>query len=169
MSVARNTRKSETVKADLAERRAAAEKRAKAQIEVLTAEIFLRRCRATAEALEQLQLRTPLSFSTLADLMSPQPWAITEGVVLGHLLTMEESDYRAAIEDYAFDAASLDEALRLEWADADEFAVWAEIYTETLREIAEEAGRRLLASREHQQLQQATGDASGAKGRHGGL
>lgn len=169
MSVARNTRKPETVKADLAERRAAAEKRAKAQIEVLKAEIFLRRCRATAEALEQLQLRTPLAFSTLVDLMAPQPWAIADGVVLGHLLTMEESAYRAAIEDDAFDAVSLDEALRLDWADADEFAVWAEIYTETLREIAEEGGRRLLALREHQRLQQATGDVDQVNGRKSGL
>ena len=135
--------------------------------------MVLRRCRDTADALERLQMRTPLTFATLTDLMAPQPWAIANGVVLGHLLAMEEGAYREAIESDAFDAVSLDEALRMDWADADEYAAWESIYTEALRAIADQAEQRGKALREHQQLQKATGEAGGGdqggKARRGGL
>jgi len=170
MSAARNTRKSETVKADLAQRRTAAEQRAKAQIQVLMSEMILRRCRDTAEALERLQMRMPLGFSTLADLMAPQPWAIRDGLVLGHLLTMEEGTYTEAMEADAFDAASLDEVLRMEWAIADEYQAWATTYADTLRKLADEADARAERVRQRDQLRTTTGEAKGrSRGRGGGL
>ena len=171
MSVARNTptRQVETVKADLAQRRAAAERRAKAQIEVLLAEMTLRRCRDTAEALEHLQMRMPLDFRSLNDLLAPQPWAIEGGLVLGNLFTMEEVAYQAAIQADAFEAASLDEALRMEWTDADEYQAWTTIYIETLRKIADEAISRSEAMREREQIQQSTVEATGSSKRREGL
>ena len=172
MSVARNTptRQVETVKADLAQRRASAERRAKAQIDVLLAEMTLRRCKDMAEALERLQMRMPLDFRSLNDLMAPQPWAIQGGVVLGNLLTMEEEAYQAAINADAFEAASLDEAMRMAWADAGEFEAWASIYAEVLQSLAESAENNARSSRQQNELKKAAaafGERSA--GRRGGL
>lgn len=170
MSVARNTRKPEIVRADLAQRKAAAEARARAQIDVLIAEMVIRRCRDTADALERLQMRSaPLGFSTLADLMAPQPWAVNNGVVLGHLLTMEEGAYQTALAADAFDTASLDEAMRMAWADADEYQAWAMIYAEVLRSLANQAEQTALTNRNGEELGNATPPAGGATGRRGGL
>lgn len=169
MSVARNTRKPETVKADLAERRAAAEKRAKAQIAVLHAETLLRRCRDTADALERLQMRMPLTFATLADLAAAQPWAIREGVVLGHLLTMEDGPYRAAMEADAFDAATLGQALRMAWAEPDEYQAWATVYIDVLRKLADEAEAEARSAREQGALYVSTVPANGGTRGRGGL
>ena len=171
MSVARNTRKPDGVKADLAQRKVAAEARAKAQIEVLMAEIVIRRCRDTAEALERLQMRSaPLGFFTLSDLMAPQPWAILDGVVLGHLLTMEEGAYLAAINADAFDAPSLDEVMRMAWCNASEFEAWAGIYTKVLQALAEQTENDARSFREQDELKKAgAGFTGGATGRRGGL
>lgn len=157
MSAARNTRKPETVKADLAARRAAAEKRARAEIEVLRARVFIRQCADTIEALERLQMRTPLGFTTLADLLAPQPWAIDNGVVLGHLLTMEEGAYQAAINADAYDAVSLDDALKMAWADSDELDAWTAIYTEALRSLADQAEGNARSFREREELRKVKG------------
>lgn len=156
MSVAQNTRKPETVRADLAARRVAAEKRARAQIDVLKAEIFLRQCRDTADALERLQMHAPLGFFTLADLMAPQPWAIANGVVLGNLLTMEEGAYLDAMSADAFDASSLDDVMRMEWADASEYESWAAIYVEVLRAQADQVEQIALSFRQRDELRQNT-------------
>lgn len=164
MSVAPNTRSAQTVKADLAQRRAAAEKRAKAQMDVLRAEMVLRRCRDTADALERLQMRTPLTFATLADLMAPQPWAIAEGVVLGHLLTMVESAYQNALDGDGFDALTLDEALSMPWDDRDELYAWTRIYTETLRSLADRAEATTRSFYDQDALRKATRPAAGGDG-----
>lgn len=170
MSVARNTRKPETVKADLASRRAAAEKRARAQIEVLHAEVFLRQCKDTSEALERLQMRAPLSFTTLADLLAPQPWAIDNGVVLGHLLTMEEGAYQTAINADAFDAVSLDDALKMAWADSDELDAWTAVYIEALRSLADQAEGNARSFREREELRKGGGsEGEPGSGRRRGL
>ena len=169
MSVAPNTRKAETVKADLAERRAAAEKRARAQIDVLRAEVFLRQCNATSEALERLQMRTTLSFATLADLIAPQPWALDNGLVIGHLLTMGNEAYQAAISADAFDAVSLDEALGMAWKDVDEYLAWAGIYAEALRSLADRAEQAALTNRNREELEKGAPLAGSASGRRGGL
>lgn len=163
MSVAQNTRKPETVRADLAARRVATEKRARAQIDVLKAEIFLRRCRDTADALERLQMHAPLGFFTLADLTAPQPWAIANGVVLGHLLTMEEGAYLAAMNADAFDALSLDDVMRMEWSDAGEYAAWAAIYVEVLRAQADLAEQNSHTFSQRDELRKKTTTAGGVK------
>lgn len=175
MFAARNTRQPETVKADLATRRAAAEQRARAQIDVLKAEVFLRRFKDTAEALERQQMRAPLGFASLADLMAPQPWAIDNGVVLGHLLTMDDDAYQAAIAADAFDAVSLDEALRMAWDNKEALGAWTRVYTQTLRTLADHAEDVARSVDEQDALQKTTRTASSegapreGTGRQGGL
>lgn len=167
MSVAQNTRKPDKVLADLAKRRAAAEQRARAQIEVLKAEMTLRQCRDTADALQRLQMRMPLGFSTLADLMALQPWSIANGVVLGHLLTMEEGAYQTALDADNFDTRSLEEAMSMPWADKGELAAWTSVYTETLRELADRAEDVLRSVDEQDALRKATMPAAGSDGASG--
>lgn len=152
MSVVRNTRKPNGVKADLAQRKAAAEARAKAQIDVLMAEMVLRRCRETADALERLQMRASLGFYALADVLAPQPWAMANGMVLGHLLTMPEEAYQAAISADHFDVASLDAAMEMDWSDASEYEVWAQVYADVLGSLADMAVQRAQAFRQREEL-----------------
>ena len=128
-------------KAGLAKRRAEADARAKAVIEALRSAGDLRRHQAAADALEGLLTRaTGLRFDTLADLAMPQPWALdADGAVLGHLLTVEDAVFLAAVADDRVDGLTLEEALGLSWGDLDGRAAWTKVYAETLRALADEA------------------------------
>ena len=136
-------------KAALAKRRAEADARAKAVIEALRSAGDLRRHQAAADALEGLLTRaTGLRFDTLADLTMPQPWALdADGAVLGHMLTVEDAVFLAAVADDRVDGLTLEEALGLAWADLDERTVWTGVYAGALRAMAEEAEGRLDAQR----------------------
>lgn len=93
----------------------------------------------------------------------PQPWALdADGAVLGHLLTVEDAVFLAAIADDRVDGLTLEDALGLPWADLDERTAWSEVYAETLRALADEAEGRLEAQRRHAALQ-ALADATRAK------
>lgn len=98
---------------------------------------------------------TGLRFGTLADLLAPQPWALdADGAVLGHLLTVGDEVYLAAVADDRVDGLTLGEAFGLPWADLDERAAWTRVYTDALRALAEEAEGQLEAQRRREALQQ---------------
>lgn len=141
-------------KAALAKRRAEADARAKAVIEALRSAGDLRRHQAAADALEGLLTQaTGLRFDTLADLAMPQPWALdADGAVLGHMLTVEDAVFLAAVADDRVDGLTLEEVFGLPWADLDERTAWTEVYAETLRALAEEAEGRLEAQRRREAL-----------------
>lgn len=152
------TRSIKQTRDDLAERRAAAAQRAREQIDILRTASALRRQEAATEALEQLLLRGRLVFDTLADLAIPQPWALdADGAVLGHLLTIEDSVYLAAIDDSRVDGLTLEEAFGLPWADLDERAAWTGVYADALRALADEAEGRLEAQRRREALAKIAG------------
>lgn len=144
------------VKEALAQRRAKADARAKAVIEALRHAGDLRRHQATAEALEGLLARaTGLGFGTLTDLLAPQPWALDEdGNILGHLLTVEDVVYLAAVADERVDGLTLGEAFGLPWADLDEREAWTRVYADALRALADEAEGQLEAQRRREALRQ---------------
>lgn len=134
-------------RAALAKRRAAADARAKAAIEALRTAGDLRRHQAAADALEGLLTRaTGLRFGTLADLLAPQPWALdAEGAVLGHLLTVGEDVFLAAVADERVDGLTLGQAFGLPWADLDEREDWTRVYADALRALADEAEGQMEA------------------------
>lgn len=138
----------------LAQRRAKADARAKAVIEALRHAGDLRRHQAAADALEGLLARaTGLRFGTLADLLAPQPWVLDEnGKILGHLLTVEDVVYLAAVADERVDGRTLGEAFGLPWADLDEREAWTRVYSEALRALADEAEGQLEAQRRRDEL-----------------
>lgn len=143
----------------LAKRRAEADARAKAAIEALRTAEDLRRHQATADALEGILARaTGLRFDTLADLLAPQPWALDEdGAILGHLLSVEEEVFLAAIEDNRVDGLTLGEAFGLPWVDIDERAAWTRLYADGLRDAAEQAEGQLEAQRRREGLMEIVG------------
>lgn len=112
------------------------------------------RHQAAADALEGLLVRaTGLRFDTLADLLSPQPWALdADGAVLGHLLTVGESVYLAAIADDRVDGLKLGDVFGLTWADLDELAAWTDIYVDALRALADQAEGLLEVQRRREAL-----------------
>lgn len=138
----------------LAKRRAEADARARAVIEALRTSADLRRHQATAAALEGLLTRaTGLRFETLADLLAPQPWALDEdGAVLGHLLTVGEDVFLAAVADERVDGLTLGQAFGLPWADLDEREAWTRVYADALRALADEAEGQLEAQRRRDKL-----------------
>lgn len=88
----------------------------------------------------------------------PQPWALdADGAVLGHLLTVEDAVFLAAIGDDLVDGLTLEEVLGLPWADLDERTAWTEVYAETLRALVEEAEGRLEAQRRREALAKIAG------------
>ena len=98
---------------------------------------------------------TGLRFETLADLLVPQPWALNvDGAVLGHLLTVEEAVYLAAVADDRVDGLILDEVFELPWADLEQRAAWTRVYADTLRALADQAEGQLEAQRRREALQQ---------------
>lgn len=104
---------------------------------------------------------TGLRFDTLADLLAPQPWALdAHGAVLGHLLTIEDEAYLAAVADARVDGLSLGEAFGLPWADLDERAAWTAVYADALRALAEEAEGQLEAQRRRDILGRIAKDAA---------
>lgn len=151
-------------RAALAKRRAAADARAKAAIEALRAAGDLRRHQAAADALEGLLTRaTGLRFGTLADLLAPQPWTFdADGAVLGHLLTVDEEVFLAAIADGRLDGLPLGEAFGLPWANLEERAAWTRVYADALRAMADEAEGQLEAQRRREELQQIAKGRTGA-------
>lgn len=151
-------------RAALAKRRAAADARAKAAIEALRAAGDLRRHQAAADALEGLLTRaTGLRFGTLADLLAPQPWTFdADGAVLGHLLTVDEEVFLAAIADGRLDGLPLGEAFGLPWANLEEWAVCTRVYADALRAMADEAEGQLEAQRRREALQQIAKGRTGA-------
>lgn len=138
----------------LARRRAEADARAKAAIEALRTAADLRRHQAATEALEGLLTRaTGLRFDTLAHLLAPQPWAFDEtGAILGHLLTVDDATFLAAVEDGRLDGLTLEEAFGQLWADMDQRAVWTTLYAELLRGQADLAERQFEAQRRREGL-----------------
>lgn len=140
----------------LAQRRAKADARAKAVIEALRHAGDLRRHQATAEALEGLLARaTGLGFGTLTDLLAPQPWVLDENDnILGHLLTVDDVVYLAAVADERVDGLTLGEAFGLPWADLDEREAWTRVYADALRALADEAEGQLEAQRRREALRQ---------------
>ena len=83
----------------------------------------------------------------------PQPWALdADGAVLGHMLTVEDAVFLAAVADDRVDGLTLEEVFGLPWADLDERTAWTEVYAETLRALAEEAEGRLEAQRRREAL-----------------
>lgn len=148
----------------LARRRAEADARAKAAIEALRTAADLRRHQAATEALEGILARaTGLRFDTLTDLLAPQPWAVDEdGAILGHLLSVEEEVFLAAIEDNRVDGLTLGEAFGLPWVDIDERAAWTRVYADALRAMADEAEGQLEAQRRREALQQIAKGRTGA-------
>jgi len=139
----------------LARRRAEANTRARAAIEALRTATDLHRHQATANALEGMLVRaTGLRFDTLADLLAPQPWALDEdGAILGHLLTVDEAVFLAAIEDGRVDGLTFGEAFGVLWTDIDQRAAWTRVYVEGLRRAADEAEGQLEAQRKREALQ----------------
>lgn len=128
-------------KAALAKRRIEADARARAAIEALRSAVNLRAHQAASDAIEGLLNRaTGLRFDTLADLLTPQPWAMdTDGAVLGHLLTVNDEVFLSAIAADRVDGLTLGEAFGLPWTDLDERAAWTGIYAKILRAMAEKA------------------------------
>jgi len=143
-------------KAALAKRRAEADARARAAIDALRIAADLRRHQATSDALEGLLTRaTGLRFETLADLLAPQPWALNaDGAVLGHLLTVHEDVFLAAVADERMDGLPLGDAFGLPWADLGERDAWTRAYAEALHAMADEAERQLEAQLRRDALQQ---------------
>lgn len=119
----------------------------------------MRRHQAAADALEGLLTRAAgLRFDTLADLAMAQPWALdADGAVMGHLLTVEDAVFLAAIADDLVDGLTLEEALGLPWVDLDERTAWTGVYAETLRMLADEAEEKLEAQRRRDKLQALVG------------
>lgn len=96
---------------------------------------------------------TGLRFATLADLLAPQPWTFdADGAVLGHLLTVDEEVFLAAIADGRLDGLPLGEAFGLPWADLNERAAWTRVYADALRAMADEAEGQLEAQRRRDAL-----------------
>lgn len=88
----------------------------------------------------------------------PQPWALdADGAVLGHMLTVEDAVFLAAVADDRVDGLTLEEVFGLPWADLDERTAWTEVYAETLRALAEEAEGRLEAQRRRVALAKIAG------------
>lgn len=143
----------------LARRRAEADARAKAAIEALRTAADLRRHQAATEALEGLLTRaTGLRFDTLADLLAPQPWALDEdGAILGHLLTVDDAVFLAAVEDGRLDGLTLEEAFGQLWADLDQRGAWTRLYADVLRGHADHAQRQLEAQRRREGLMEIVG------------
>lgn len=96
-----------------------------------------------------------MGFGTLTDLLAPQPWALDEdGNILGHLLTVEDVVYLAAVADERVDGLTLGEAFGLPWADLDEREAWTRVYADALRALADEAEGQLEAQRRREALRQ---------------
>lgn len=96
-----------------------------------------------------------MRFGTLADLLAPQPWALDENDnILGHLLTVEDVVYLAAVADERVDGLTLGEAFALPWADLDEREAWTRVYADALRALADEAEGQLEAQRRREALGQ---------------
>jgi len=151
----------------LAKRRAEADARARAVIEALRTSADLRRHQATAAALEGLLTRaTGLRFGTLADLLAPQPWALdADGAVLGHLLTVGEDVFLAAVADERVDGLTLGQAFGLPWADLDEREAWTRVYADAMRALADEAEEQMEVQRRRDILGRIAKDAGPGKGR----
>lgn len=147
----------------MAKRRAEADARALAAIEALRTAADLRRHQAAGDALESLLLRaTGLRFDTLADLLAPQPWALGEdGAILGHLLTVEEAVFLAAVGEDRVDGLTLGEAFGLPWADIDERTLWTRVYADELRAAADRAEGGLEAQRRRLGLAEFAGTRLG--------
>lgn len=90
----------------------------------------------------------------MADLLAPQPWALDEtGAILGHLLTVDDATFLAAVEDGRLDGLALEEAFGQLWADLGQRAIWTRLYAEVLRGHADHAERQLEAQRRKEALQ----------------
>lgn len=141
------------VKASLKELRAENKRKAKTQGEALRRIAVVERSEILIEALERLILDNgALRFRTLGDLLAPQPWALADGSVLGHLLVVEESDYLEAITEGSYEVWGLDEALAREWTSPSAMEAWVQVYTEVLRSHADLADMRLKTRTERDAL-----------------
>lgn len=74
------------------------------------------------EAKDQLaklkkKLGRKLDFATLADCLMPEDWAVHGGLVMGHVLTVDDATLIRALDDDTVFTGSLDAALSLPWAD----------------------------------------------------
>lgn len=77
---------------------------------------------------------------TFADLATAHPWAVdADGVVVGHVLTINDGDLATAAGGDLFDVLTLPDALDRPWRDAHARHAWAAAYAAALRVIADEA------------------------------
>lgn len=125
----------------LAYRRAAADARASHAIDVLRTIADSRRHRAAVEALERMILRGRIiRFDAIARMLEPQPWVCdAEGRVVGHVLTADAITLDQAVDAGWLDAVPLPEALEMAWADIDARVAWGELYSASLRALADHA------------------------------
>lgn len=156
----RTTRSIKQTRDDLAERRAAAAKRVREQIDILRTAATLRRHEDAAAALEGLLARGRLAFAGLADVLLPQVWATNaSGALLGHLLVVDDTIYAQALDADAFDVLSLADALAQPWEDLDAQAVWVAIFAELLDEERDAAQQGLDAALRRRRLMEVVAHA----------
>lgn len=123
----------------LAQRRAAANARASHAIDLLRAVADSRRHQAAVEALERMILRGRIiRFDSLTRMLEPQPWVFdAAGRVVGHVLAVDAIVLEQAIDAGWLDAVPLPEALELPWADIGTRVTWGELFSASLRALAD--------------------------------
>jgi hypothetical protein len=96
------------------------------------------RHRHTAEVLERLIVSGKrFLFNTAAEIMMPQPWAVdADGLVLGHLLTVDDAVFDKVAVECLVDILPMPEAFDRIWADLNQRTAWVETYAEALRALA---------------------------------
>lgn len=131
----------------LIQRRAAAQARATRDIEVLNAAAEVRQHQAALDALERILIRgRVVMLETLHQVLLPHVWLTDEqGVILGHILTVESADLNRAVESGGINVLALPGALLQRWSDLDVQATWSVAYRQALLAIAEEADERMRA------------------------
>jgi len=92
-------------------------------------------------------------FNTLADLIMPQPWAVdANGVLLGHLLTVDDVVFDQVADECLVETLAMPEAFSRTWADLEQRSAWVETYAEALRALANREEQRDRAVRQEDEL-----------------
>jgi hypothetical protein len=125
-------------KKTLVERRAQADARARATIDLLARAAALHKHKAALNALEQIMIRgRTFVLHTLGDIMLTQVWALdAHGAVLGHVLTIDDA---ALMSAHDIDLLTIADALDCAWGDPVERGLWQAAYVSALRRVADEA------------------------------
>jgi len=124
----------------IAERRAEADERARATIDVLQRATARQHAEALLIALDRIMVRgRSFVLDTFADLLRLHVWACdADGDIIGHVLTVdaEALDIAAGMDRLA--VWTLPEALNHAWQNDDERHAWRAEYVQALRRIADE-------------------------------